>query len=116
MTQLSMHGPLNESYLYNDLRPHPVRAYAGQADDLGKRGLLNLDLIELCPQVEQQCSIKASPNPACKYKIPVVIVANQQRAQADSLSLRIREPTDNKLLSQLAFHFQPMWRSAVFVN
>src|SRR5437867_209000 len=109
MTQLAVHRPLNETHLHDDLGPYPVSAYAWQADGPGKRGLSNLDLIQLRTEIEQQTRIKASPNLACKYKIPVVIIANQQRPEADSFSLRIREPTDNKLLSQLAFHFQPMW-------
>jgi len=105
-----------KTYLHDDLWAHPVSAYAWQSDGPGKRRLSNLDLIELRTQLEQQCGIKAGSNLACKYKIPVVIIANEQSAQADSFPLRIGESTDNKLLGQLAFHLQPVRRPTLLVN
>src|SRR5438034_10108645 len=97
VAQLAVHCPLNKTYLHDDLWADPMSANAGQTDGGGERGLRNLDLIELRSEVEQQCGIKAGANLACEYKILVSVIADEQRAKTDPLSLRIGESTDNKL-------------------
>ena len=105
MAELAVPGPLNEAYLYDDLRTYPVRAYARQADGFGKRRRLCFELIELGAEIEEQSRIKAGADLSGEDKIVAVIIANQQCAEAHAFPLRIGEATDHKLLGQLAFHF-----------
>ena len=104
MAELAVPGPLNEAYLYHDLRLDPVRAYARQADGFGEWRRLYFDLIELGAELEEQFRIKAGTDLSGEDKIVAVIIANQQSAQADAFSLRIGEATNYKLLGQFAFH------------
>ena len=43
-------------------------------------------------------------------------MAHEQRAETDSLSLRIGETPDDEILRQLALHLQPLFRAPVFVD
>ena len=95
MTELAVLGPLNEAYLYDDLRTHPVGAHAWQADGFGRRRRLYFDLIELCAEVEQQLGIKAGTDLSRKDKDIAFIVPDEQSAEADAFPLRIGEATDN---------------------
>ena len=45
-----------------------------------------------------------------------VVVADEQRAQADACALRIGEPADDELLRRLALHLQPVLRAPMLVR
>src|SRR2546426_323203 len=105
VAELVVPGPLDEAYLHDDLRTHPVGAHAWQADGFGERRRLCFDVIELGAEVEQEFGIKTGADLSGKDKVVAIVVANQQSAEADTFALWIGEATDHKLLRQLAFHF-----------
>ncbi len=76
----------------------------------------NLDRVEPPAQVEQQLRIEAGADLSREHQVRPVVVADQQRAEADARALRIGESADDELLRRLAFHLQPVLRAAVFVG
>ena len=103
-----MHGPLDKPDLNFDARFHPVRTQARQSDGFREWGLWYFQLVQLCTQVEQQLSIESGPDLSGKNEIIVFKITHEQRAQPDTLALRICKPTDQKIPRQLALHFEPL--------
>ena len=116
MAEFSVPGPLNEGCLHDYFWFDPMRAQTRQAFRFGEWRFLDFDLIELRAHIKQQLRIKARSDLAGKSKVIAVVVADQERAETDSLALRIGEATDDELLGQLAFHLQPERRAARFID
>src|SRR5688572_17350945 len=57
--------------------------------------------------------LKPVPTLPAKHEVVSVEVAHQQRAEANTGALRIREAAHNQFLRRLTFHLQPVWRSSV---
>src|SRR5690349_3766632 len=116
MTKLPMAGPLNESDLDDDLGADPMRAETRQADGFGEGRLRYFERVELLAKLTQQLRVEAGADPARENEIIAVVIADQQGAEADALSLWIGETTDDELLGQLALHLQPTSRPALFID
>src|SRR6185369_1780579 len=80
MAQLVVAGPLEESDLHNDLRSHPVRAYAWQTFPLRERRARNLERVQAIAQLEQQLRVEACSDFAREHEVIVLEVADQQCA------------------------------------
>src|SRR6185369_345866 len=116
MAKLAVHGPFDKPDLHLDFRPHPVCAHTRQTNSTRERWFLDLQLVELRTQIQQQLRIESGSNLSGKNEIVIFEVTNKKRAQTDSLPLRIRKPTDEKILRQLAFHLEPLLRTTMFVD
>src|SRR6185369_2896381 len=63
-----------------------------------------------------QFRVEAGSNLARENEVAVFVMTDEERAETDSLPLRIRETADEKILRQLALHLQPLFRAAMFVD
>ena len=88
--------------LHDDRRLHPVRAQPGQALGDGERRLRNLERIEAAAQIEEQFGVEAGADLSGEHEVVAVVVADEQRAEADARALRIGEAADDELLRGLA--------------
>src|SRR5258708_936425 len=116
MAQLAMCGPLNKPNLHDDLRTHPVCTQARQSNSFRKRRLPYLEIIQSCTQLQQQLGVEASSNLSREHKLVTFVITNQERTESDAFALRICESPNDELLRHLALHFQPMFRTALFIN
>ena|ERR1043165_6240306 len=69
VTKLVVFRPLNEADLHDDLRAHPVRAQAREADGFGEWRLLDLQCVELAAQVEEQFVVEAGADLAGENEV-----------------------------------------------
>src|SRR5258705_1338929 len=116
VAQLAMCGPLNKPNQHDDLRPYPMCTQARQSNSFRKRRLPYLETIQSGTQLEQQLRVKASSNLPCKHELVAFVMSNEKRTETDAFALRICESTNDELLRHLALHFQPMFRTALFIN
>src|SRR5688500_10474896 len=105
MTQLAVHGPLDEGGLHDDVRTHPMRAQPGQPLRFRKRRRRYLERIEAAPQVEQQLRVEAGPDLSSEHEIRSlpgasrrVEIADEKRTQSHASALRIGEASHDQLL------------------
>ena len=84
MAKLSVDCPFDEGHLHDDLRANPVRAQARQSFRFGKWRRRTFDRIEPRPQIQQELRIESGADLSGKDEIILVVVADQQGAQADS--------------------------------
>jgi hypothetical protein len=115
MAQLAVHRPLDERHLHDDLRPHPVSSNARKARSLGEGRCCNLDCVETPPQLEQELGVESGPDLAGEDEVLILEIADEQRAEADTRTLRIGVTTDDQFLRRLALHLQPVLGAAVLV-
>src|SRR5260370_16019118 len=115
MAELSVHGPFAKGDLYDDLGTHTMRAQARQPLGFGEGRLCDLERVQLPAEIEEQLRVEAGADLPGKHKVIALEVTDEQGAQADPSTLRIREPTSHELLRRLALHFQPVRRSAMLV-
>jgi hypothetical protein len=108
VAEFTVCGPLDETDVDRDLWFDPVRAQSRQAFGFGECWFGNFELVQLRAQIEQQFSVESSSDLSRENEIAVFVITNQQRAQADPLTLRICKTTDKKVLRQLALHLQPL--------
>src|SRR5688500_9136409 len=94
--------PLDEGNLDDDLRPHPVRANPGQPDRFRERCRGNLQRVEALAEVEQKPGIEARADLARKDEVVIVVVADEQGAEALASALWIGKAADDELLRRLA--------------
>src|SRR5437899_44776 len=102
MPQLAVLRPFDEGHLHDDPRLYPVRPQLRQPLRSRERRLGNLDAVESCTQLEQQLRVESCADLAGVDEVVSVIVADEQRTEADATALRIREPADDQLLGFLA--------------
>src|SRR6185503_19982212 len=102
VAQLSVHRSLDEADLDDDLGTRPVGTDARQAYGAGEGRRRNFQRVEPRAQVEQQPGVEAGADLAREHEIVAVVVANEQRAEADARALRIGEAADHQLLRRLA--------------
>src|SRR5215813_473568 len=114
MPELSVHGPLDEPNLHDDLGPNPVPA-PRQALATGERRLLSRKSVEAFSQIEQKLRIEAGANLAGKGEVVAVVASDEQRAEADAGSLRIGESADDEFLRRFDLHLEPVLRASMFV-
>src|SRR4051812_27738694 len=107
MPELSVHRPLDEPDLHDDLGANPM-AVTGQAFAVRERRLLDRESVETPSQIEQELGIEAGADLAREREVVAVMVADEQRAEADSGALRIGEPADDKFLRRFDFHLEPV--------
>src|SRR5215216_5303026 len=98
MTKLPVHGPFDKPNLHLDLRLYPVCSHTRQTNRTRERWFLDLECVELRAQIQQQLRVESSPNLSSKNQIVIFEITNEQRAQTNSLALRIRKPTHEKIL------------------
>src|SRR5262252_3637270 len=109
MAELSVPRPLDEPDLDDDCGTNPM-AVAGQAFAFRERRLLDGKFVEKCPQFQQEPGVEAGADLAGESEVLVVVfrsvlrtprawsggvVADEQGAEADAGSLRIREAADH---------------------
>jgi len=116
MTKLAVHGPFDKPDLHLDLRLYPVCSHARQTNCTRERRFLDLQLVELRTKIQQQLRVESSSNLSSKNEIVVFEITNEKRAQTDSLALRICKSTDKKILRQLAFHLELLFRTSMLVD
>src|SRR6185369_2255928 len=116
VTKFAMCGPFDKTDFDDDLRFDPVRAQSRETDGFGERRFRNLEVVQLCAQIKQQLRIKTGANPARKNELAVFIMTDEQRAESNTLALRISKTADDKVVRQLALHFQPLFRAAMLVD
>ena len=78
--------------------------------------LRDLERVEPRAQLEQQLRVEAGADLAGEDEVVAVVVADEQRAEADARALRIGEAADDELLRRLALHLQPVRRAAMLVR
>src|SRR6201991_330380 len=115
MTQLTVYGPLYETNVHDDLRTHPMRAHARQADCSCKGRFGKFKLVQPRTQIEQQLRVETSADFARKDEIVAFVLTDEQCAEPDALALRIGEPADDEVLRQFTLHLQPVSRASMFV-
>src|SRR6185369_17197957 len=98
MAQFAVHRPFDEAHLDHDLQPRPVCAQTRQPDRFGKRRLRYFEFIELSAKIEQHLRVEAGADLAGEYKVAILVVADEKRAQSNALPLRICKATDKKIL------------------
>src|SRR5215213_5332601 len=104
MAQFSVHSPLDECDLDDNLRFYPVRTQARQTDRPGKRTLRNLERAEPCAEVQQHLRIEAGADLAGEHEIVAIEIPHEQRSKPDASALGVCEPADHELLCSLALH------------
>src|SRR5438034_6703542 len=102
MPELSMHRPFNEADVHNNLRTHPMCPQARQPDSFGKWWLRYLQMVQLCAQIQKQFGVEAGADLSGEDEVVSFKVTNQKRPEANTLALRIGEPTHNEFLRHLA--------------
>src|SRR5688500_5376104 len=116
MAELAVNRPFDERYLDDDFRAGPVRTQARQADRPGERRCRDLEGVQPGPQIQQQLRIEAGAHFPGKYQVGTLEIADEQRAETDARTLGIGETPDHEVLHGFAFHFEPVWRTAVLVG
>src|SRR5688572_28732442 len=116
VAKLAVHGPLDEPALHDDLGLDPVRAHARESYGFGERRRFHLEAVPLLPEVEQHARVAAGADLTGEDEVVTLVVADEQRAEADAGPLRVGEPAHHELLRGLAFHLQPLLRAAVLVD
>src|SRR5262245_5032912 len=107
MTQFTVHCPLDEGYLHDDLGLYPMCAKSRKPLGLRKGRFGKLDPIQPRAQVQQELRVKSGADFAGKHEIMLMKISNQQRSQSHATALRIRESADDELLRSFAIHLQP---------
>ena len=107
-----------------------MRAQARQALGLRERRLRNLERVQARAQLEQEGRVEAGADLSGKAEVFLVTlrlllraprvlprgeVADEERAEADALALRIGEAADDERVPRLALHLQPALRPAMLV-
>src|SRR6185503_20065935 len=116
MSQFAVRGPLNETDMDHDLGFHPVGTQTRQTFGFRERRLWNFDLVEPGAEIQKQFRVEAGSDLARENEVVVLVMTDEERAKTDSLSLRISETADEKILRQLTLHLQPLFREAMFVD
>src|SRR5215471_1776578 len=114
MPELSVHRPFDEPDLHHDLGTNPVAA-TRQAFAFRERRLLDRKRIETRSQIEQKFRVETSADFAGECEVVAVVVADEQRAEADASALRIGEAADDELLRRFDLHLEPVLRASMFV-
>src|SRR5262245_23618551 len=109
-------GPLDEGDLHDDRRMHPVRAQPWQALRDGERRLRNLERVEAAAKIEQQPGVEARADLSREDQVIALVVADEQRAEADAGALRVGEAADDELLRGFDLHLEPVPGAAMFVR
>src|SRR4029450_11414954 len=115
MAKLAVDRPFNEGDLHDDLWTHPMSAHAWQLESLRERRLRNPERTQPAAQVQQQLRIETGTDLSGKDEVARLVVAHQQRAEADPNTLWIREPSNDELLRRFALHLQPVRRATMLV-
>src|SRR6516165_7378195 len=71
--QFAMHGPLDEPYLNDDLRTHPV-SLAGKTFRLRERRLVDGDCVEPFSQVEQELRVEAGADLSGENEVVAIVL------------------------------------------
>src|SRR5262245_35597481 len=116
MTELAVRGPLDEPDLHDDFGTDPMRAHSREANELRERPLGDLERVEPRTKFVQQSSVEPGADFSSEHEIVFLKITNEQSAEPHALPLRIGEAADDELLCQLAFHLEPVLRSAVLVR
>src|SRR4029453_18635873 len=67
-------------------------------------------------KIQEELRIESGADLAGEDEVVLLVVTDEERAEADAAALRVREPADDELLRRLAFHLQPVRRAAVLVS
>ena len=88
--------------LHDDLGAHPMARDAGRPLPVVNGGFVDLERVEPRSQIQQQLRVEAGADLSGEHEIVAVVVADEQRAEADAGALRIGESADDELLRRFA--------------
>src|SRR3954447_10388712 len=112
LTQPAGAGPLGEADLGDEPRLDPVGALRQRLDGLAEGRLVRLERVELLAQVRQRPGVEPGADLAGVAQDAVLVVADEQRAEADARALRLGEAADHDLLLEEALELEPVTRAA----
>src|SRR6056297_184586 len=114
MAKLAVVGPFRKSELADEARFDPRHALvAGRVDEWT---LVDGVFVESGAEFDEKLVVVAGADLACVAQVAVVIViADQQGAEALALAFRLSEAGDDQFLAVVAFEFQPVAGAAVTI-
>src|SRR5262245_16704362 len=98
MAQFTVHRPLDEGNLHDDLGLHPMCTDSRKSLGLRKGRFGDLDLVQPGTQSQQELRVKSGADFARKHEIILMKIYNQQRSQPHTTALRILESADDEFL------------------
>jgi hypothetical protein len=102
MAKLAVAGPFDERDSDGDPGRDPVGPEARESFRFREGRLLDLQRVEPRPQVEQHLRVEARPDLPRERELALVVMTDEQRAEADPRALRIGEAADEEVVRQLA--------------
>src|SRR5918999_6422281 len=115
MAQFVFVRPLGEADLGDELWLHAVRAATRQLIT-GECARRRFQLRKLPAQAPQRLSIESRADFARIYQRSAIVIAHEQRSEADPLPARLRVTDDDELLLLPALEFEPVARSPGYVH
>src|SRR4051794_22360829 len=97
MPELAVHRPFDEPDLHDDLGTNPM-AMARQAFAFRERRRLDGQRVETFSEFEQELGVETRADLPGKSEVVTVVVADEQRPEADARSLGICETADDEFL------------------
>src|SRR3954451_6239409 len=109
-------GPLREADLRDELRADPVHPRGARLDRLVERRRWNLQRLEPRAQRHERRRVDPRAHLARVAQRARLVVADQQRAEAEAGALRFGEAADDDLLLQDALELEPVARAPAAVG
>src|SRR3569832_1412029 len=100
MAQLAVDGPFDERDRDFYLWVYPVRPEPWQAARFREWRFRNFDRVEPLAQIDEEPAVDAGADLAGEGELSLVVMPDEQRAEADTRALRIGEAADDELVPQ----------------